>query len=47
MSNLQPDLIKKFINSEIDVEYMEKIENIFKDKHNFEPMTYEEDSRDI
>lgn len=47
MSKIQIDLLKREYNSEVDFEYMDQIDNIFKDKAFFEPATYEEDERTV
>ena len=45
MSSLQSELLKVHLNSQLDLKFQEKVENIFRDKRFFEPMSYEEEDR--
>lgn len=45
MSNLQIDFLNKAFNINVDLDFMDKVNDIFKDKHTFVPANFEEDDR--
>lgn len=46
MSNLQPDVLKKWINYEVNLEIQDKVQDIFRDRRFFEAPTLQEVERD-